>query len=167
MQGIPLNPTLKLEELLRQGSIHVIFEHSDTLSFDLSEPEKRIVLKGVVRPDWSINEELASRMLSGVLYLYGEYKEGIKLEKTVAYNRKGEPSGELILDSKTGRVIGGYGWVDWKQYHIIPVVQEGIPPKWTLNANRGLLFILNHSEPEYAERALAEAQVIYDSRRAA
>ena len=101
-------PAVSLEGLLRQGSSHVVFEGGDRLLFDVSNP-KRLILQGVRNPDGTINEELASRFLSGVLYVCDGYESGIKLAKRVTINKKGEPSGELILDSETGKVLGGYG----------------------------------------------------------
>jgi len=161
-------PVDSLEELLRQGSIHIIFEQSDELGFDLSKPNERIVLRGVKNSDGSINEDLASRLLSGVLYVCDEYEAGIKLVKRVPHNRKGEPSGELILDSQSGKVVGGYGWVDWKEYSIVPLGhQQDTQPTWNLDAKSKLLSVMNNFTPEYAEKAIAEAQIKYNSSRAA
>ena len=156
--------TASLVELLKQGQSHIIFEQSDRLLFNISNPN-RVVLQGVKNSE-GIDVDLASRLLSGVLYVTDGYERGIRLVKKVPHNQKGEQSGELILDSETGKVVGGYGWVNYRQYHIVPMYhQQDTLPSWQLEDN--LLLVMNSFTPEYTEQAIAEAQVKSNSSRAA
>ena len=159
----------KLEDLLNRGVFHVVFEPNATIENPIVDTKhRRIILQGIQNRDGSINEDLAGRLLSAIIYLHDDSFPNITLVKRITYNSKGEPSGELLLNSKTGKVVGGYGWVDWKKYNIVPLGHaEDAPTRWRGDTKNNLLYVRNSFTAESAEKVIAEAQIKYDSRRAA
>lgn len=80
----------------------------------------------------------------------------------LTYNYKGEPSGGLLVDKDTHKIIVGFADIDHQRYIVVPLSNtEEEYESWTANTLDYVLFVNNNFTLEFAEKAIAEAQIQY------
>jgi hypothetical protein len=76
-------------------------------------------------------------------------------------NFYGQESGRLTLDGQ-GRVTGGIAHLHYTEYSVIPRLHPPDQnPSWSVSTEERKLFVMNNLSIEFAELAIAQAQIQY------